>query len=137
MRPCRRMCSSIRARSASTSTRHYPHTIPLRRNRDFVLLQTGQLFSTFGSSMSALAYPLLALAVTLSAAKAGYVGAVIFVPLVVFNLVAGVVADRLERRRVMIVADVVGMATLATLGALVLLHHATLWWILVAAFVDS
>lgn len=110
---------------------------PLRRNRDFVLLQAGQLFSTFGSSMSGLAYPLLALAVTHSAAKAGYVGAVIFVPLVGFNLVAGVAADRFERRRLMILADVVGMATLGTLAAVVLLHHATLLWILVAAFVDS
>ena len=91
---------------------------PLRRNRDFVLLQAGQLFSTFGSSMSTLAYPLLALAVTHSPAKAGYVGAVIFVPLVAFNLVAGVAADRFERRRLMIVADVVGATTLGTLAAI-------------------
>jgi MFS family permease len=110
---------------------------PLRRNRDFVLLQAGQLLSTFGSSMSALAYPLLALAVTHSPVKAGYVGAVSFIPLVVFNLVAGVAADRFERRRMMIVADIVGAATLGTFAALVLLGHATLWLILVVAFVDS
>ena len=109
----------------------------LRRNRDFVLLQTGQLLSTFGSSMSSLAYPLLALAVTHSPAKAGYVAAVIFIPLVAFNLIAGVAADRFERRRLMILADVAGAATLGTLGMLVLLHHATLWLILIAAFVDS
>jgi hypothetical protein len=87
--------------------------------------------------MSGLCYPLLALAVTHSAAKAGYVGAVIFVPLVVFNLVAGVAADRFERRRLMILADIVGSVTLGTLAAIVLLHHATLWLILVAAFIDS
>jgi MFS family permease len=110
---------------------------PLRRNRDFVLLQAGQLLSTFGSNMSALAYPLLALAITHSPAKAGYVGAVIFIPLVAFNLVAGVAADRFERRRLMILADVVGAATLGTLGTLVFLHHATLWLVLIAAFVDS
>ena len=80
---------------------------------------------------------LLALAVTHSAAKAGYVGAVIFLPLVAFNLVAGVAADRFERKRLMILSDVVGVATLAALGTLVLVHHATLAWILVAAFVDS
>ena len=61
----------------------------------------------------------------------------IFVPLVAFNLVAGVAADRFERRRLMIVADVVGAATLGTLAALVFLHHVTLGLILVAAFVDS
>lgn len=48
--------------------------VPLKRNRDFLLLQAGQLLSTFGSSMSAIAYPLLALVVTGSAAKTGYVG---------------------------------------------------------------
>ena len=111
--------------------------IPLRKNRDFVLLQAGQLLSTAGSSMSGLAYPLLALAVTHSPAKAGYVGAVTFAPLVAFNLVAGVAADRFERRRLMILADVVGAAMLGTLAALVLLHHAPLWLILVAALVDS
>jgi MFS family permease len=110
---------------------------PLRRNRDYVLLQAGQLLSTFGSNMSSLAYPLLALAVTHSAAKAGYVGAVILAPLIAFNLVAGVAADRFERKRLMIVADVVGMATLGALAALVLLGRATLLWILVAAFLDS
>jgi Transmembrane secretion effector len=110
---------------------------PLRRNRDFVLLQAGQLLSTFGSSMSALAYPLLALAITHSPAKAGYVGAVVFIPLVAFNLVAGVAADRFERRRLMILADVVGAATVGTLATLLLLHHATLWLVLVVAFLDS
>ena len=109
----------------------------LRRNRDFVLLQAGQLLSTFGSGMSGITYPLLALALTHSPAKAGYVSAVVFVPMVAFNLVAGVAADRFERRRLMIVADVVGAATLGTLAALVLLHDATLWLILAAAFLDS
>src|SRR6185437_10804419 len=45
---------------------------PLWRNRDFMLLQAGQLLSTFGSGISGIAYPLLTLAVTGSAAKAGY-----------------------------------------------------------------
>lgn len=110
---------------------------PLRRNRDFVLLQAGQLISTFGSVMSAIVYPLLALAVTHSAAKAGYVSAVSFAPLIAFNLVAGVAADRFNRKLQMIIADIVGGAALATLGVFVLLHHASLWLILVVAFVDS
>jgi MFS family permease len=88
------------------------NAIPLRRNRDFMLLQAGQLLSTFGSNMSGIAYPLLVLAVTHSAAKAGYVGAVLFAPMVAFNLVAGVAADRFDRRRLMIAADVVGAAAL-------------------------
>ena len=109
---------------------------PLRRNRDFVLLQAGQLLSQFGSSMSAIAYPLLALALTGSAAKTGYVGAVSFAPLVLLSPAAGVAADRLDRRRLMIASDVAGAAAVGVLAAAVLAHRAAFWLILVVAFVD-
>jgi hypothetical protein len=46
--------------------------VPLRRNRDFLLLQAGQLLSEVGTESAAIAYPLLVLAVTGSAAKAGW-----------------------------------------------------------------
>jgi hypothetical protein len=110
---------------------------PLRRNRDFVLLQCGQLLSTFGSAMSAIAYPLLVLGLTGSAAEAGYVGAVQFAPLVLISPAAGVAADRFDRRRLMIASDVVGASAVGVLAATVLSGHATLWLILVVAFVDS
>jgi MFS family permease len=110
---------------------------PLRRNRDFVLLQTGQLLSAFGSNMSRIAFPLLALAVTHSPAQAGYVGGVQFAPYLVFGLVAGVAADRLERRRLMIASETVAAAALATLAAAVLAHGTDFWLILVVAFVDG
>lgn len=110
---------------------------PLWRNRDFMLLQSGQLLSTFGSNVSRIAYPLLTLAVTHSAAKAGYVGAVIFLPLLVFSLPAGVAADRFDRRTLMIASDIAGAASVGALAAIVLTHRTTFWIILVVAFVDS
>ena len=79
--------------------------VPLRRNRDFILYQSGGLLSTFGSGISGIAYPLLTLALTHSAAKTGYVGAVEFLPLVILSAPAGVAADRFDRRRLMIAAD--------------------------------
>jgi MFS family permease len=110
---------------------------PLRRNRDFVLLQTGQLLSTFGSGLSGIAYPLLALALTDSAAKVGYVGAVEFAPFVLLSAAAGVAADRYDRRRLMIGSDAVGATALAVLAAAVLTHRASFWLLLLVAFVDS
>jgi hypothetical protein len=110
---------------------------PLRRNRDFLLLQAGQLLSTFGSALSAIAYPLLALAITGSAAKAGYVGAVQFAPVVLLSAPAGVAADRFDRRRLMIASDAAGAAALAVLAAAVLAHHTRFWLILLVAFVDT
>jgi hypothetical protein len=111
--------------------------VPLRRNRDFLLLQTGQLLSTFGSSMSGIAYPLLALALTGSAAKTGYVGAVEFAPLVLLSAAAGVAADHFDRRRLMIASDAAGATALGLLATAVLTHHARFWMILVVAFVDT
>jgi MFS family permease len=120
-----------------TAARPVTAPAPLRRNRDFLLLQTGQLLSTFGSGMSGIAYPLLALTVTGSAAKTGYVGAVEFAPLVLLSAAAGVAADRYDRRRLMIASDVVGAAAVGALAAAVLAHHAAYWLILAVAFVDS
>lgn len=102
-----------------------------------MLLQAGQLLSTFGSGMSSIAYPLLALVVTGSAANAGYVGAAEFLPLVLLSLPAGVAADRFDRRYLMIAADVVGVAAVGALAAVVLLHHVALWVIIAVAFADS
>jgi Transmembrane secretion effector len=110
---------------------------PLRRNRDFLLLQAGQLLSTFGSGMSSVAYPLLTLAVTHSASRAGYVGAAVFAPLVLVALPAGVAADRFDRRRLMIAADVVGAAAVGTLALVIAVGAISFWAILAAAFVDS
>ncbi|HJQ73823.1 MAG TPA: MFS transporter [Gaiellaceae bacterium] len=110
---------------------------PLRRNRDFLLLQAGQLLSTFGSAMSSIAYPLLALAVTGSAAKTGYVGAVVFAPLVLLSPLAGVAADRVDRRTLMIVSDIAGATAVGGLAAAVLAHQAAFWLILLVAGIDS
>ena len=111
--------------------------VPLRRNRDFLLFQSGALLSTFGSSISGIAYPLLVLALTGSAAKTGYVGAVEFAPLVLLSAPAGVAADRFDRRMLMIVSDAAGATALAALATAVLTGHARFWLIVVVAFVDT
>jgi hypothetical protein len=111
--------------------------VPLRRNRDFLLFQTGSLLSTFGSGISGIAYPLLTLTLTGSAAKTGYVGAVEFAPLVLLSVPAGVAADRFDRRRLMIASDAVGASVLAVLAVAVLAGRETFWLIVVVAFLDT
>ncbi|MGH3072536.1 MAG: MFS transporter [Gaiellaceae bacterium] len=110
---------------------------PLRRNRDFTLLQLGQGLSTLGAQTSAIAYPLLVLALTGSPAKAGLVGFARLIPYPVFVLVAGVVVDRLDRRRVMIVADVVRLVAVATIVAGLWLGNLGLTQIAIVAFVEG
>src|SRR5947208_4795231 len=110
---------------------------PLRRNRDFVLLQTGQALSTVGSESAAVAYTLLVLALTPSPAKAGLTGFARLLPWVLFGLPAGVVVDRFNRKHVMIVADVVRAAALATLGLSALAGTLSFAQVPIVAFVEG
>src|ERR671930_2646775 len=110
---------------------------PLWRNRDFVLLETGRLLSTIGSASSAIAYPLLVLSLTHSPAKAGIVSFARTIPQPLLSMLAGVAADRGDRKRQMIVADVVRAAALAALGLLVVFGRVSWWWIAVVGLVEG
>ena len=112
-------------------------TTPLRRNRDFVLLQTGQLLSNAGTQSASIAYPLLVLALTHSAADAGIVAFVRSAAQVLSTLPAGLAADRWPRKQLMISADGVRLAAVAALGAAVLHHSVGLWAIALAAFIEG
>ena len=114
-----------------------PKLVPLRRNRDFMLLLTGRLLSTMGSQVSAVAYPLLVLALTSSPAKAGIVAFAGLVPHAVFGLLAGIAADRWNRKRLMIAADGLRALAIAALAALILLDRIEFWQIAVVAFVEG
>ena len=110
---------------------------PLRRNRDFALLQAGQLLSSFGSATTALAYPLLVLAIGGSAAEAGLVSFAGLGAVALFSLPAGVAADRWSRRRVMIGADAVRALAVAGLGLAVVAWSAPLPAIVAVAAVEG
>jgi MFS family permease len=78
---------------------------PLSRNREFLLLWSGQAISQLGSQISFVAYPLLALAVTGSPAKAGLVAFAKNAPIAALALPAGLLADRVNRRWLMVASD--------------------------------
>jgi len=111
--------------------------VPLRRNRDFVLLQVGQLLSNTGTQSTAIAYPLLVLAVTHSPAKAGVVAFARALPAALLALPAGMAADRWSRRRLMISADGVRVIAVGSLAAAILLDRVAFWEIPVVAFVEG
>lgn len=100
----------------------------LRENRDFQLLWSGQVVSHLGSRISAVALPLLVLELTGSATDAGVVRFAGQLPLVLFMLPAGVLLDRTDRRRVMLVTEFVraiafgSIAVAIALGALAFVH---------------
>jgi predicted MFS family arabinose efflux permease len=88
---------------------------PLWKNRDYMLLWSGQIVSTFGSMGTQIVYPLLILALTDSPAVAGIAAAFRFVPYLVFSLPVGALIDRWDRKRVMVLSDAGRLAAVATI----------------------
>ncbi len=86
----------------------------LLANRDFRVVLVGEGVSAVGDAVSFTALPLLVLALTGSGFAMGIVGVLQTVPDLLFGLVAGALADRWDRRRMMIYADV-GRAILTAL----------------------
>jgi MFS family permease len=111
--------------------------VPLRRNREFLLYEWGRLLSSSGSQITAIAYPLLALALTGSPARAGIVGFASLLPYAVFSLPSGLAADRWNRKRLMIAADMVRLVALAALAGTIALDQAAFWMLPVVAFVQG
>jgi MFS family permease len=112
-------------------------TTPLRRNRDFVLLQTAAVLSSGGSQMSLIAYPLLVLSLTGSPAKAGLVGFARLLATAVFALPAGLAADHWKRRRLMIAAHAIRALAIGSLATLILADSIVFWVIPVVAFIEG
>jgi MFS family permease len=94
---------------------------PLRKHRDYRLLYTGQLVSMVGSMITYVAVPYQVFDLTHSSFVVGMLGAAQLVPLVLFALWGGAYADALDRRKLLIVSEVV-----MTLGSLLLAVNAML-----------
>jgi fucose permease len=110
---------------------------PLRHNRDFVLLEIGQVLSNLGTELTLIAYPLLILSLTHSPAKAGLVGFARFVPYVLFVIPAGVAVDRANRKRLMILCDIGRALALAWIVIALAGGWLTFAQVLVVAFVEG
>lgn len=103
---------------------------PLFR-RDFTLVVLGQIVSLFGNAILRFALPLYLLRQTESPALFGAVGAAAFIPAVLCAPIGGVVADRVNKRNIMVVLDfsTAGLILLFTL----LLNRAPLVPLMVAS----
>src|SRR2546423_14606584 len=104
--------------------------------RDYTLLWIGQTFSLIGSSSSWVAYPLLVLALTGSAAKAGIVSFSNWLPYVVFQLPAGALVDRWHRKRTMAACDALRAAALGSVVVALATGHLSYWQLVLVAFVE-
>jgi MFS family permease len=80
------------------------------RSRSFRLFFSGQALSYTGDGLRTIAIPLLVYHLTKSASALGITYALEFLPFALFGLVGGSLADRLDRRRLMIATDFIRFA---------------------------
>lgn len=111
--------------------------IPLWKNRDYVLLWSGQTVSIIGTQVSTIAFPLLVLALTNSPIQAGIVAAARTLPYLLFTLPAGALVDRWDRKRVMIACNVGSGIALASVAVALLLGRITIPQIAIVSFVEG
>jgi MFS family permease len=99
----------------------------LRDERQFRLLFLGQALSVMGDRMTQVVLPFAVLSVGGSVTDVGLVAAAGFVPFIFLGLIGGVLADRVERRRILIASDLVRLASQATAGVLLVSGAAEVW----------
>ncbi|WP_428963901.1 MFS transporter [Micromonospora fluostatini] len=109
----------------------------LRARPDFARYWWGQALSQFGSRTGDVTLPLMVLTLTGSLWAAGLVSTVRLVTLNAARLPAGVLADRWDRRTVMVAVDVAKAAIWTAPAVLLLLGQAQLWMLVAVGVLDG
>src|SRR5581483_6349565 len=104
------------------------------RNRNFTLLWSAQLVSTIGSALTSLAASILVYRVTGSALSVGLMLMATAAPSILLGLIAGVFVDRYDRKRIMVIADVVRAALVFAIPFLV---ESNIAWLYIIVLLTS
>lgn len=104
---------------------------------DFWRFWVGQTISNLGSSFTLFALPLLIFKLTGSALNLGLMTTFEFLPYLLFGLILGAWADRLDRKRMMIVTDIARAVVIASIPLLAGLGLLEVWWVYAVGFVSS
>ncbi|MGA7615739.1 MAG: MFS transporter [Thermoanaerobaculia bacterium] len=104
------------------------------RSRDFRILWIGAFTSTTGTWMQTVAQSWVVLSMTKSAFLLGVDAFLATAPMILFSLFGGVVADRVERRRILLVSQVAQMTLAFILAALIYSGKVEVWHIFALSF---
>ena len=104
---------------------------------DFWKLLVGQTVSSLGSSFTLFALPLLVFKLTNSAIALALMTVAEYIPFLLFGLAIGVWVDRIDRKRMMIFADVTQAVILCSVPLLSVLGLLSVWWIYAVGFISS
>ncbi|MBV9039787.1 MAG: MFS transporter [Acidimicrobiia bacterium] len=100
---------------------------PLRESRDYRLLFSGQVASYIGRQFTVVAIPIQVFKITHSSLDVGLVGLASLGPLIVFSLAGGAMSDAFDRRKLLLINQVLLAATSVVLALNASLKHPALW----------
>lgn len=109
----------------------------LWRNRDFVVLWSGQAVSALGSRISDIGLALVVLAISHSAAQVAFIASVEALPFLLLTLPAGVLMDRWDRKRVMLASDIGRAVCLASIAGALAIGRLTMAQLYIVALVEG
>jgi len=118
---------SERLRSALSALRH----------RNYRLYWFGQLASVLAQNMESVAQSWLVLDLTDSPLLLGLTGLMFAAPTIALTLLGGVVADRTDRRRIMIISQGISASMFCLLAVLIVLQRIALWHVMSLAFLSG
>ena len=109
------------------------HRGSLLRERNFRLFFVGQLISNSGTFLQSVSQGVLVLQLTHRSFMVGVTQAAVFVPVLLLSLTGGSLADRFDRRRLLIASQVLAMAATGTVAIVVTAGHATVGLVIAMA----
>jgi MFS family permease len=110
---------------------------PLRVSRDYRLLFTGNAVSYLGRQLTVVAIPFQVFTITDSSLAVGMIGLATVVPLVTLSLAGGAIADAVDRRKLLLVTQLLSAATSAGLALNAMSSSPRLWPIYVLAALSA
>lgn len=124
-------------RTPEPEARELPLVVRALRNRNFRLFWSGNFLSNIGTWMQNVAQGWLVLTLTDSAFWLGVVGFAGSIPFLFFTLFGGVIADRVNKRRLLLVTQTVMMLLAFLLALLAYLKIITVWEVAAIAFLNG
>jgi len=121
--------------ASAEQPRRTGQTFRALRNRNYRLYYIGQMISLSGTWMQTIAQAWLVLQITDSKVALGTVTMLQFLPITIFVLFAGVIADRVPKRNFLFVTQSVAMSQALALAVLVWTGHVQLWHVYILAMV--
>jgi MFS family permease len=114
-----------------------PNIVRALRNPNFRLFWSGNFLSNIGTWMQNVAQGWLVLSLTGSAFWLGVVGFAGSIPFLIFTLFGGVVADRVNKRKLLLVTQTIMMLLAFALAALAWFKVITVWEVVVLSFLNG